>query len=159
MEGEPYHKTCFKCARGGCLLTTASYASHNGILYCQNHFWQVFKETGSYSTCSSPRLGRTLPPTSPRPPRSHPRKKRHRSRSRKLPRCRRPKRPHAMHADAYMHYTSVGILAYLFSPVFWPPSCIRAKLPFVCLANDSKNLDKNGRMCPTRPLKFRLVVA
>jgi hypothetical protein len=54
LEGEPYHKTCFKCARGGCLLTTASYASHNGILYCQNHFWQVFKETGSYNNLLKP---------------------------------------------------------------------------------------------------------
>ncbi|CAL4942612.1 unnamed protein product [Urochloa decumbens] len=54
MEGEPYHKTCFKCARGGCLLTTATYASHNGVLYCQNHFWQVFKETGSYSNLLKP---------------------------------------------------------------------------------------------------------
>ena len=58
MEGEPYHKTCFKCARGGCLLTTASYASHNGILYCQNHFWQVFKETGSYSNLLKPAAGK-----------------------------------------------------------------------------------------------------
>ena len=57
MEGEPYHKTCFKCARGGCLLTTASYASHNGILYCQIHFWQVFKETGSYSNLLQPAAG------------------------------------------------------------------------------------------------------
>ncbi|RCV42244.1 hypothetical protein SEVIR_9G200200v4 [Setaria viridis] len=54
LEGEPYHKTCFKCARGGCLLTTATYASHNGILYCQIHFWQVFKETGSYSNLLKP---------------------------------------------------------------------------------------------------------
>jgi len=57
MEGEPYHKTCFKCARGGCLRTTASYASHNGILYCQIHFWQVFKETGSYSNLLKPAAG------------------------------------------------------------------------------------------------------
>uniref|UniRef100_A0A0D9XL84 Folylpolyglutamate synthase n=1 Tax=Leersia perrieri TaxID=77586 RepID=A0A0D9XL84_9ORYZ len=48
LEGEPYHKTYFKCAHGGCLLTTATYASHNGILHCQNHFWQLFKKTGSY---------------------------------------------------------------------------------------------------------------
>ncbi|XP_073368070.1 LIM domain-containing protein PLIM2b isoform X3 [Aegilops tauschii subsp. strangulata] len=54
LEGEPYHKTCFKCAHGGCILTTASYASLNGILYCQNHFWQLFKETGSYSNLLKP---------------------------------------------------------------------------------------------------------
>ncbi|KAL6906547.1 hypothetical protein ACP4OV_004148 [Aristida adscensionis] len=49
LEGEPYHKTCFKCAHGGCILTTATYASLKGILYCQHHFWQLFKETGSYN--------------------------------------------------------------------------------------------------------------
>jgi hypothetical protein len=54
LEGEPYHKTCFKCAHGGCLLTTASYASLNGILYCQHHFWQLFKETGSYDNLLKP---------------------------------------------------------------------------------------------------------
>lgn len=56
LEGEPYHKTCFKCAHGGCLLTTASYAALNGILYCQNHFWQLFKETGSYNNLLKPAL-------------------------------------------------------------------------------------------------------
>jgi hypothetical protein len=54
LEGEPYHKTCFKCAHGGCLLTTASYAALNGILYCQHHFWQLFKETGSYDNLLKP---------------------------------------------------------------------------------------------------------
>ncbi|EAY79118.1 hypothetical protein EE612_052170 [Oryza sativa] len=54
MEGECYHRTCFKCAHGGCLLTNASYASHNGILYCQNHFWQLFKKSGSYDNLLKP---------------------------------------------------------------------------------------------------------
>ncbi|XP_062200636.1 LIM domain-containing protein WLIM1-like isoform X1 [Phragmites australis] len=56
LESEPYHKTCFKCAHGGCLLTTASYAALNGILYCQHHFWQLFKETGSYNNLLKPAL-------------------------------------------------------------------------------------------------------
>ncbi|KAL5225371.1 hypothetical protein ABZP36_012010 [Zizania latifolia] len=59
LEGEPYHKTCFKCAHGGCLLTTASYASLNGILYCQNHFWQLFRETGSYDNLLKPASGKS----------------------------------------------------------------------------------------------------
>uniref|UniRef100_A0A0E0M9E7 Folylpolyglutamate synthase n=1 Tax=Oryza punctata TaxID=4537 RepID=A0A0E0M9E7_ORYPU len=54
LEGEAYHRTCFKCAHGGCLLTNASYAAHNGILYCQNHFWQLFKKTGSYDNLLKP---------------------------------------------------------------------------------------------------------
>ncbi|XP_076950284.1 LIM domain-containing protein PLIM2b-like [Bidens hawaiensis] len=49
MEGEPYHKQCFKCAHGGCPLTHSSYAALNGILYCKHHFAQLFMEKGNYS--------------------------------------------------------------------------------------------------------------
>ncbi|KAG6480426.1 LIM domain-containing protein PLIM2b-like [Zingiber officinale] len=49
MEGENYHKTCFKCSVGGCILTPASYAALNGILYCKHHFARLFMEKGTYS--------------------------------------------------------------------------------------------------------------
>ncbi|KAE8799275.1 Pollen-specific protein SF3 [Hordeum vulgare] len=49
LEGECYHKGCFKCSHGGCILTTSSYAALNGILYCKIHFSQLFKEKGSYN--------------------------------------------------------------------------------------------------------------
>jgi cysteine/glycine-rich protein len=49
MEGEFYHKTCFRCSHGGCFLTHSSYAALNGILYCKHHFAQLFKEKGSYN--------------------------------------------------------------------------------------------------------------
>ncbi|KAK9065479.1 hypothetical protein SSX86_014880 [Deinandra increscens subsp. villosa] len=49
MEGEPYHKLCFKCAHGGCPLTHSSYASLDGVLYCKHHFAQLFMEKGTYS--------------------------------------------------------------------------------------------------------------
>lgn len=49
MEEEPYHKSCFKCAHGGCPLTHSSYSSLNGILYCKHHFAQLFMEKGTYS--------------------------------------------------------------------------------------------------------------
>lgn len=49
MEGEPYHKSCFKCAHGGCPLTHSSYASLDGVLYCKHHFAQLFMEKGNYS--------------------------------------------------------------------------------------------------------------
>ncbi|KAI3494964.1 hypothetical protein L1887_37039 [Cichorium endivia] len=49
MEGEPYHKLCFKCAHGGCPLTHASYAALDGVLYCKHHFAQLFMEKGNYS--------------------------------------------------------------------------------------------------------------
>ncbi|CAL9079952.1 unnamed protein product [Musa textilis] len=49
VEGESYHKTCFKCSHGGCKLTASSYAAFEGILYCKHHFAQLFKEKGSYN--------------------------------------------------------------------------------------------------------------
>ncbi|XP_042454805.1 LIM domain-containing protein PLIM2b-like [Zingiber officinale] len=49
MEGESYHKTCFKCSVGGCVLTPSSYAALDGILYCKHHFAQLFMEKGSYN--------------------------------------------------------------------------------------------------------------
>ncbi|CAI0414465.1 unnamed protein product [Linum tenue] len=49
MEGDFYHKTCFRCAHGGCVLTHSSYAALNGVLYCKHHFAQLFREKGSYS--------------------------------------------------------------------------------------------------------------
>lgn len=48
MEGESYHKPCFKCAHGGCPLTHSSYAALDGILYCKHHFAQLFLEKGNY---------------------------------------------------------------------------------------------------------------
>lgn len=48
MEGEAFHKSCFKCAHGGCPLTHASYAALDGVLYCKHHFQQLFMEKGNY---------------------------------------------------------------------------------------------------------------
>ncbi|KAL2477836.1 LIM domain-containing protein PLIM2c [Forsythia ovata] len=48
MEGESYHKSCFKCAHGGCPLTHSSYAALDGFLYCKHHFQQLFMEKGNY---------------------------------------------------------------------------------------------------------------
>ncbi|GLT90900.1 hypothetical protein SLE2022_088150 [Rubroshorea leprosula] len=48
VEGELYHKSCFRCSHGGCFLTPSSYAALDGILYCKHHFAQLFKEKGSY---------------------------------------------------------------------------------------------------------------
>lgn len=49
MEGECFHKTCFRCAHGGCTLTHSSYASLDGVLYCRHHFNQLFMEKGNYA--------------------------------------------------------------------------------------------------------------
>ncbi|KAI4303362.1 hypothetical protein MLD38_039005 [Melastoma candidum] len=48
MEGECYHKTCFRCAHGGCTLTHSSYAALDGVLYCRHHFARLFMEKGDF---------------------------------------------------------------------------------------------------------------
>ncbi|KAJ1411833.1 Zinc finger, LIM-type [Sesbania bispinosa] len=52
VEGEFYHKSCFRCTHGGCYLTPSSYSALDGYLYCKPHFSQLFKAKGSYSYLS-----------------------------------------------------------------------------------------------------------
>ncbi|TYJ23525.1 hypothetical protein E1A91_A08G198600v1 [Gossypium mustelinum] len=49
IEGENYHKSCFRCSHGGCVLTPSTYAALEGFLYCKHHFSQLFKEKGTYA--------------------------------------------------------------------------------------------------------------
>ncbi|KAF5774829.1 putative transcription factor interactor and regulator LIM family [Helianthus annuus] len=49
VEGEFYHKACFRCTQGGCFLTPSNYAALDGNLFCKPHFAQLFKEKGSYN--------------------------------------------------------------------------------------------------------------
>ncbi|KAJ9549892.1 hypothetical protein OSB04_022435 [Centaurea solstitialis] len=49
VEGDFYHKQCFKCAQGGCKLTPSNYAALDGNLFCKPHFSQLFKEKGNYA--------------------------------------------------------------------------------------------------------------
>ncbi|KAK8603706.1 hypothetical protein V6N13_096179 [Hibiscus sabdariffa] len=48
VEGEHFHKSCFRCSPGGCSLTPSSYVARDGILYCKHHFAQLFMEKGCY---------------------------------------------------------------------------------------------------------------
>jgi len=65
VEGEFFHKKCFRCSHGGCFLTPSSYAALNGIVYCKHHFAQLFKEKGSYNhlihTASMKKNGAIVP--------------------------------------------------------------------------------------------------
>ncbi|XP_022147508.1 LIM domain-containing protein PLIM2c-like [Momordica charantia] len=49
LEGECYHKTCFRCAHGGCNLTHSNAAALDGVLYCKHHFAQLFMVKGNYN--------------------------------------------------------------------------------------------------------------
>lgn len=66
VEGDFYHKTCFRCAHGKCALTTSSYAALDGILYCKPHFSQLFKEKGCYNNFTkSTSMKKNDPPQEP----------------------------------------------------------------------------------------------
>lgn len=49
VNGSPYHKSCFKCSHGGCVISLSNYIAHEGRLYCKHHHTQLIKEKGNYS--------------------------------------------------------------------------------------------------------------
>ncbi|KAL5210578.1 hypothetical protein ABZP36_006201 [Zizania latifolia] len=68
VEGQAYHKSCFKCSHGGCAISPSNYAALEGILYCKHHFSQLFKEKGSYNhliKCASVKRAAEAQPAPP----------------------------------------------------------------------------------------------
>ncbi|XP_020213430.1 LIM domain-containing protein WLIM1 [Cajanus cajan] len=49
VNGTPYHKSCFKCTHGGCVISPSNYIAHDGKLYCKHHHIQLIKEKGNLS--------------------------------------------------------------------------------------------------------------
>ncbi|KAK9164313.1 hypothetical protein Syun_005215 [Stephania yunnanensis] len=49
VDGSVYHRSCFKCTHGGCVISPSNYIAHEGKLYCKHHHIQLFKEKGNYS--------------------------------------------------------------------------------------------------------------
>ncbi|GMI77388.1 WLIM1 [Hibiscus trionum] len=49
VNGTPYHKSCFKCTHGGCVISPSNYIAHEGRLYCKHHHGQLIKEKGNLS--------------------------------------------------------------------------------------------------------------
>ena len=49
VNGTPYHKSCFKCCHGGCVISPSNYIAHEGKLYCKHHHIQLIKEKGNLS--------------------------------------------------------------------------------------------------------------
>lgn len=48
VDGEYYHKWCFKCKECNKTLSSGGYAKVHGMIYCKPHFSQLFKEKGNY---------------------------------------------------------------------------------------------------------------
>ncbi|KAL5988233.1 LIM domain-containing protein wlim1 [Asimina triloba] len=53
VDGSAYHRSCFKCTHGGCVISPSNYIAHEGRLYCKHHHNQLFKEKGNYSQLES----------------------------------------------------------------------------------------------------------
>ncbi|EPS67783.1 hypothetical protein M569_06993, partial [Genlisea aurea] len=49
VNGLAYHKSCFKCSHGGCVISPSNYIAHEGRLYCKHHHNQLIKEKGNLS--------------------------------------------------------------------------------------------------------------
>ncbi|CAL5327217.1 unnamed protein product [Camellia sinensis] len=52
VDGVSYHRPCFKCAHGGCVISPSNYVAHEHRLYCKHHHSQLFKEKGNFSQLS-----------------------------------------------------------------------------------------------------------
>ncbi|XP_042442583.1 LIM domain-containing protein WLIM1-like [Zingiber officinale] len=55
VNGAAYHKSCFKCCHGGCVISPSNYIAHDGKLYCKHHHTQLIKEKGNLSQLETDR--------------------------------------------------------------------------------------------------------
>jgi len=49
VDGKCYHKSCFRCTHGGCVISPSNYVAHEHLLYCRHHHTQLFKQKGNFS--------------------------------------------------------------------------------------------------------------
>lgn len=49
VDGVSYHKACFRCTHGGCVISPSNYVAHEHRLYCKHHHTQLFKAKGNFS--------------------------------------------------------------------------------------------------------------
>ncbi|CAI0398735.1 unnamed protein product, partial [Linum tenue] len=60
VDGTSYHKACFRCTHGGCVISPSNYVAHDQRLYCRHHHTQLFKEKGNFSQLSKHDNGKPL---------------------------------------------------------------------------------------------------
>ncbi|KAL0342796.1 UNVERIFIED_CONTAM: LIM domain-containing protein WLIM1 [Sesamum calycinum] len=49
VDCSSYHRICFKCSHGGCVISPSNYIAHEHRLYCRHHHTQLFKQKDSSS--------------------------------------------------------------------------------------------------------------
>ncbi|CDP17006.1 unnamed protein product [Coffea canephora] len=49
VDGTSYHRACFRCSHGGCMISPSNYIAHDHKLYCRHHHSQLFKKKGNFS--------------------------------------------------------------------------------------------------------------
>ncbi|KAM3343889.1 hypothetical protein P3S68_025979 [Capsicum galapagoense] len=57
-NGVAYHNTCFRCKHCNGRLALSTYSTLDGVLYCNPHFAQIYKEKGGAPLKHSASLGR-----------------------------------------------------------------------------------------------------
>ncbi|KAG0482475.1 hypothetical protein HPP92_010559 [Vanilla planifolia] len=53
VDGNSYHRPCFKCSHGGCTISPSNYIAHDGKVYCKHHHNQLFMSKGNFSQFES----------------------------------------------------------------------------------------------------------
>ncbi|XP_070199383.1 serine-rich adhesin for platelets-like isoform X3 [Littorina saxatilis] len=48
IEKHAYHKSCFRCSHCHCILTPKTFAINRSVLFCTNHYKQLFATKGNY---------------------------------------------------------------------------------------------------------------
>ncbi|KAA0057888.1 LIM domain-containing protein WLIM1-like [Cucumis melo var. makuwa] len=49
VDSKSYHRACFRCSHGGCVISPSNYIAHEHRLYCRHHHNQLFKQKGNFS--------------------------------------------------------------------------------------------------------------
>ncbi|KAL5725273.1 LIM domain-containing protein wlim1 [Ranunculus cassubicifolius] len=65
VDGDAYHRPCFRCAHGGCVISPSNYIAQDQKLYCRHHHSQLFKVKGNFSQFKKTVQINEVPDTTP----------------------------------------------------------------------------------------------